>query len=574
MARMYPSRPSPGTNSDAEKYIFGRLRDELPDSWIVLHSLGLTKHTSKPWAEIDFVVIGPLGVTCLEVKGGRVERESGDWIFINRHGHRNKKPEGPFEQVGSAAPALYNWMKTEAPWTRSVMVGYGVIIPNAQFTVSGPDILSEVLYDARDVANGLNLHEYLENVATYWHERLGYPHSRPPRLLHDREIQRLRELLRRDFDLIPTPAVTSKGVNHNLIRLTDEQRQVLINLADNARLWVTGGAGSGKTLLAMDEVRRASSCGQRVLYLCFNKRLARAQAANVSHLKNIKCIHLHGLLTEIVRQHQGSIPRPDVDDEYYFREWLPRKALDTILLQGPAFDVIVVDEGQDLMLPAYVDLVDALLEGGLSTGSWRWFSDPAQNLFGATSIEAVRRLKSASPALFRLTINCRNTHPIFASAHLISGVDMREVADTEGPEVEMIWFGDRSQARRDVSRHVAHLISGGIKPEEVIVLSRRHLDNSIMRNGFDPIVPYPLVESPEPPFGIEFATVQSYKGLEAEAVVLIDVDGFDTTPGLADLYAGATRARSHLAIAIDERHRQGYEQMARQFGEALVRANS
>ena len=46
--------------SEAERRIFEHLKSETPDSWIALHSLGLTRHRRKPWAEADFVVDGAL----------------------------------------------------------------------------------------------------------------------------------------------------------------------------------------------------------------------------------------------------------------------------------------------------------------------------------------------------------------------------------------------------------------------------------------------------------------------------------------------------------------------------------
>jgi|InofroStandDraft_1065614.scaffolds.fasta_scaffold342115_1 Predicted NTPase (NACHT family) len=39
----------------------------------ILHSLGLPKHQSKIYGEIDFVIVCDRSVACLEVKGGRIE---------------------------------------------------------------------------------------------------------------------------------------------------------------------------------------------------------------------------------------------------------------------------------------------------------------------------------------------------------------------------------------------------------------------------------------------------------------------------------------------------------------------
>lgn len=60
----------------------------------VLHSLGLPRHRSKIYGEIDFVVVCERGVACLEIKGGRVECRDGQWTFIDRYGTERQKPGG------------------------------------------------------------------------------------------------------------------------------------------------------------------------------------------------------------------------------------------------------------------------------------------------------------------------------------------------------------------------------------------------------------------------------------------------------------------------------------------------
>jgi hypothetical protein len=108
MARMIPTFVSEHTTSEAEVELFKVIGRELPEEWTVLHSLGLATHARKPWAEIDFVLVGPPGVLCLEVKGGRIRRQEGRWIFTNRHGKESEpKVEGPFDQAGGAASALF-----------------------------------------------------------------------------------------------------------------------------------------------------------------------------------------------------------------------------------------------------------------------------------------------------------------------------------------------------------------------------------------------------------------------------------------------------------------------------------
>jgi hypothetical protein len=97
---MIPGRVD-ATTPASERRIYDLLRCD-PDTkdWIVLHSLGLAKRGSKPYGEIDFVVLIPgAGIVCLEVKGGRVRCESGIWYTRNRDDEEAALAKSPIMQA-------------------------------------------------------------------------------------------------------------------------------------------------------------------------------------------------------------------------------------------------------------------------------------------------------------------------------------------------------------------------------------------------------------------------------------------------------------------------------------------
>src|SRR3954466_15107594 len=98
MARLYPPEVSEHTESNAERRIFDYIRDQTPDDWTALHSLGLKGHSRKQWAEADFVLVTPAGVWVLEVKGGSIARQNRIWL---QNGRAMK--QSPFDQAGGAA---------------------------------------------------------------------------------------------------------------------------------------------------------------------------------------------------------------------------------------------------------------------------------------------------------------------------------------------------------------------------------------------------------------------------------------------------------------------------------------
>src|SRR4051794_4919588 len=169
MAQMLPaSYPSDGP-SEAEHDLFGLLRTQLSPEWTCLHSLGIAQHKRKVWAEIDFVLIGPSGIFCLEVKGGRVSRGDGVWRFQNRHGAVNEKREGPFEQVGSAAGALRGFLRTHRRRVLESIVGYGVVMPDVPCTMEGPDVDPEVVLDEIGFPHGIK--QFIDRLSDVWHTR-------------------------------------------------------------------------------------------------------------------------------------------------------------------------------------------------------------------------------------------------------------------------------------------------------------------------------------------------------------------------------------------------------------------
>jgi hypothetical protein len=565
---MLPPEISDGTISGAERSLFRKLRADLPDDWTVLHSLGLAGHETKPWAEIDFVLIGPKGLFCLEVKGGRVARHDGQWLFTDRHGRVRQKAEGPFDQVAEAAAALTRFVKSEFPQIRDAVVGHGVATPDVVFDMTGPDIEEALVYDIRDAARGFG--PYLERLAARWRHRLDSQRRRPMRDLSGEECRRLVDLLRGDFELVPSLRTRVGQANQELLRLTQEQYHVLDGLAENDRVLVRGGAGTGKTLLAIEEARRQARAGRRVFLFCFNRQLAAFLAGTVKDETLIRARHLHGFMSEEISR-AGLIDRlPHSDEANLFTIIYPQVCIEALVESSdpPECDVLIIDEAQDLLREGYVEVFDLILKGGLARGMWRAFLDPNQNIFQGVNPSGMQRLQDAHPTIYRLTENCRNTAPIANSAAMLSGIKADKVLAVSGPEVETYWYRDAGMQTRQVSRHVNRLLSEGLHPADIVLLSLRKLHRSGLAPGLQE-VPYKIWEfessPPAPRPALRFSTIAGFKGLEADAVVIVDLDDLSSEKMRSALYVGASRARVLLSLFINEEARPAYEKMKSTF---------
>lgn len=281
--------------SNAEKKMYEVLQDlELKNAY-VLHSLGLPKHQSKIYGEVDFVVVCERGIACLEIKGGRVECRDGKWIFTDRFGVEREKPEGPFAQVTgnmfSLKQVLYQRF-TNIPQIKNVLVACGVVFPDIEFTSHSQEIIPEIVYDksVEDITS------YMNSMFDYWESR----QHREPSKLPPSAIKEIVNYLRGDFVFIPSLADRLEGIEKRLVRLTCEQAQVMDALGQNEHLLIEGNAGTGKTLLAIDFAVKKANSGQKVLYLTFNKNLANNIIRQIEKNDNLKVINIHALFVLVI----------------------------------------------------------------------------------------------------------------------------------------------------------------------------------------------------------------------------------------------------------------------------------
>ena len=572
MARMLPPFVSEHTTSEAEVELFKLISHELPDEWSVLHSLGIGTHNTKPWAEIDFVLIGPPGVICLEVKGGTVRRENGRWIFRNRHGHDSEpKAEGPFDQVGGGSAALRHYVFERVPEARRSFIGYGVATPDSPLQASGPDIVREVLFEPEDVARPFL--EYVSRVVGYWRDRIGTMRDRPVADLDEGTRSAIATLLRGDFDGRMSLRARADVVKRDLIRLTEEQYAVLDGLQDEDRAIIRGGAGTGKTLLAIEEARRYAAQGRTVLVLCYNRQLADSLAKATAGIAGVRAAGIHSYMADIVRRAGLESELPRAAESALFTVFYPETCFKALVdgLVEDRYDVVIVDEGQDLLTSAYLDVIEAILKGGLPSGIWRVFYDRRQDIFRGIEPDGLKRMLGLGTK-YNLSVNCRNTMPIGVSTSLLCGLPTGETLRVDGDDVETRWSSTSNEARRLLVRDINALLSGGFKSEDIVVLSHRRLENSPTCRGLT-VYSHPiedLANGSRSRNSIGFSTIPAFKGLEADAVFLVDVDDLASVEAVAGLYVGSSRARTNLYIYLDESVHEAYDERAGDFGRRIV----
>ena len=396
-------------------------------------------------------------------------------------------------------------------------------------------------------------------------------------------VQKLQRLLvlradRTDKPLMvhPTPYTDLPTRRH--LELTRQQYKVLDALCDNSRVIVRGGAGTGKTLLAVEEARRHASDGRRVFLCCYNRQLGKMLQEAITDFGddavNVHAGTLHSFMASVVHEAKLSHRLPDAEPSDLFDVFYPELCVEAMmdLDRLQSYDVLITDEAQDLMLSRHLDVFDALLRGGLENGVWRFFHDPFQDIFLKSASEGMKRIESCHPARYKLDVNCRNTEQIAVAAQILSGISSPETLPVAGPDVEHIWVRDASHGARETSKCIQRLLSEGIRPEEITVLSPFTRAKSPVLAGILDRRIYPVeAEMVEPePGKVRFSTIGAFKGLESKAVVLCDVTKWDDDADLLALYVGATRAVVCLAIICDEMLGGSYKVKAMDYGRKLA----
>lgn len=531
--------------SNAEKKMYDILQGlELKNAYI-LHSLGLPKHQSKIYGEIDFVVVCDRGVACLEIKGGRIECREGKWIFKDRYDVEHIKAEGPFAQVKDNMFSLRDVLRKRLhnnPHVKNILVACGVVFPDIHFTAASQEIIPEIVYDMETAS----VTEYMQGVFDYWQER----QHREPEKLSLTDIREIVDFLRGDFVFIPSLASRLDCVEKHLIRMTSEQVQIMDALRENDHLLISGGAGTGKTLLAADFAQKLAAQGKSVLFLTFNKNLANNVQLQTEENESLKIINIHALFGEYI---PVDAVRVKEDAGKYFGKELPEafygylQSMNEEQLEGLQYDHLVMDEGQDILKPDYLYCLDCLLKGGFEKGRWAVFYDEKQNIYNPEYQDGLDILLSYSVTKFTLFVNCRNTIQIGTYSAKASGVDMGAFLRENGEEVQKVTYTNESEFGEKIKEILKKLRIGQVSMSDIVFLSPKRYENSQLSK-----IPVKVnllgSNSQDDKNSPVYSTIQAFKGLDAKVVILFGMDDIRDDVFSQYVYIAGTRARTLLYV--------------------------
>lgn len=549
--RVVPHEPS--FVSGAEHEVWARLREQLPAGVVLLHGLRLSNQRED--READLVVAWPgVGVAVVEVKGGRLEWVDGRWWQVGAGGRR--RPVRPVDQARTCKYLIRDYLRRHPLWTRGdLRMAHLVAFPGTTLPpgFSTPDCDRSRVLDRTDLL-----------AAASWVRRGLTDLEAAPAPPSAAEVDLLVECL-------TGPMLSQRHLVHEhearpaavaaheqlCDLLTAQQARILDHLRLVPRVEVRGGAGSGKTWLAVEQARRLTRSGRRVALVCYSRGLATFLQRRVAGLRAAERPAYVGTFHGLGVDWLGA-PTGTDDDSEFWESRLPVEMAELARARPvpDRFDAVVVDEAQDFAELWWPALVAALRDP--ATGGLYVFADEGQRVFarqGRPPVELV-------PVL--LDENLRNTRQIARTFDSLAPSRMRSRGG-DGPPVQFVPC-PTDQAVPTADDEAVRLLEGGWAPDHVALLTtgRRH-----------PVHVEQVVSGHEEYWrtywegnDLFFGHVLGFKGLERPAVVLALNGWGDRQRAAEKLYVGLSRARDLLVVCgdPDEVVRVGGEAVARRLG--------
>jgi len=352
----------------------------------------------------------------------------------------------------------------------------------------------------------------------------------------------LKNVLCPSFKLIPS--LKSKSMLKDLVfnRLLNEQANVLNYLVDQKTALINGAAGTGKTMIAMEKARRNSMAGEKVLFLCYNSKLKDYLEKSYVY-ENVSFYTIDALACKYTNSRT-----PDYSK-------FESELIDMSLRGTFPYSHVIIDEGQDfgkenIEESNIINLLRDVIEEK-ENGTFYVFYDALQ------MVQSYQLPKYILDADCKLTLykNCRNTTKISETS--MSPLDKKRILMADfsilGDTPTLHFLNENESLQQYVTK-----ILSNIQSDDVMVLTCRTEQTSEMESSNK--------------YG--FTTCRKFKGLEADTVILVDVDKDIFIENQLLFYVGASRAKSTLQIVTRITDEQAKDILSKTFSINYERKNA
>ena len=522
---------------ESERVVWEQLCRAATDDTVLIPNVRLTSALKDH--ELDVVVIMPgVGVVVVEVKGGSVSVDpQGRWWT---GGGTRRSRIRPVDQCRDGKYALRAFVEGDPRWKARhsrERWGHAIVVPYTDVaddfaTRDCPRWMISGRGDLRDLAGRLrDVCELQENTQ---------------RVPNAEDVELILEILTgRSFPVYDLAGEADER-EAAADRLTQEQATLLSVTRLIKRMEIRGGAGSGKTILALTQAKdltrgQGDRKAQRVALVCYSIGLSQYFKRQLAGVPRQHRPAFVGSFEDLANEWGIDTASHDRNDaDFWERDLAARMAeIAAGLSDGMKFDAVIVDEAQDFADHWWHPLMKALRdedEGGLYV-----YSDENQRIFA--------RFGQPPVPLVPLVLdhNLRNTQQIARAFGPLAPMRMH-LRGGPGAEVQFVPC-EREAAISSSDDQVDLLLEGGWQPQHVALLTMgsRH-PAQVERQEADGHVGYwrSFWDNDD----VFYGHVLGCKGLERRAVVLC-VNAKTTDRAREMLYVGMSRATDELVVVGD-----------------------
>lgn len=550
---MIPGIPMDYSKASKENIVFQAL-SQIPEDWIIFHSLRVIndlytdggncpKHEKE--CEIDFLVLVPdLGSLVIEAKAGDAYFDPNPFTFEgtyykegNRWRYSDGRPmdhNGPFNQVDREKHLLLEFLEDNG-YSRFYSglhpaTAVWLIDRNRAFVDSLPNTAN--IGNPKKVLTKESLDHPKEDILKLIKaDRDSVCYKENP-LNRDEILQMSNGVLATFLEQVPSPHFVVDVQKQTIKLLLKEQVNILDFLEEQDSAVIAGGAGTGKTVLAIEKARRDASHGEKTLFLCYNRKLCDHLQENYPS-KLIDYYTLDKLAIDL--GNMSAVNYSALNDR-----------LDEMLKERSfPYSHVVVDEGQDFdqdTIPNGVkggDILAKIQKAALQkSGTFYLFYDKNQMVQASTIAPFI----ADADCRLSLHTNCRNTLRI-AQASIAPLKNAKPISVTQrtltGSYGQLV-VSDKKSVVADLNTLLDEYTNQGYT--DIVILTAKTAETSLLTN---------YVENERYSYNGKsflFTSCRQFKGLEADAIILVDADKKTFVQDSMLFYVGTSRARFELAV--------------------------
>lgn len=531
MAVMLPNKPKAYQLNSLEGIIFDKL-SILSDDYYIFHSFEINKISDRKNYdfEIDFLIVHPSkGVIVLEAKAGAIRYENNQWLYSNG---TPMSHDGPFNQAKNNMYELIKHIKRKND-------PYDILLScDFYHAVCFPSIKDGVINNIYLPANAprdiIVTYDDLEQISITIDRIFKFNNQNNTTKKELNEVQfkyLINNILSPKFNLIPSMDVITKENRNKFNKMIEEQVVILDFLNYQKTATISGAAGTGKTMLAIEKARRLSEIGNKVLFLCYNKELN----------ENLRTYHSNYNVDYYTLDSFSKKVTGDFDQTYEKLE----NYLTEIYANEKDFDYddIIIDEGQDFGLEnigeqRIVEVLDLIIKN--KKGNFYIFYDKNQLVNSST----IPNYITNSDCRITLYKNCRNTIKIANTS--LKLIDIKpELFENAliGVEPKLRLIKNSDDQYSELNELIDYYKNQDY--QDIVILSLKSYTNSFLYKKYKDN--FYLYKNKE----YKWTTARKFKGLEADVIILVDVDDFIFSDDKLLFYVGASRAKLELAIIAE-----------------------